>query len=219
MLKIDARALDEYMMRHCFALAAKAAAQGEYPYAAVVVRDGEFVAETTNKVAQDRDVTRHAEMVAISEAQKKLASTDLSDCTIYANMEPCAFCCYAIRESRIGKVIFSMRSPIMGGASRWNILGDRKLSDVMPEVFAPPPVLMAEFLPEEGDAALRQSSPLIWAAMRARGLLAAPSPRGNPHLASTAQRFGGAAEWIMRALRKNFFDRFGRGGSARSKKR
>ena len=70
MLKIDAQAFDEYMMRHCFALAAKAAAQGEYPYAAVVVRDGEIVAETTNKVAQDRDVTRHAETVAISEAQK-----------------------------------------------------------------------------------------------------------------------------------------------------
>lgn len=224
MLKIDAQATDEVMMRHCFALAAKSAAQGEYPYAAVIVRDGEIVAETTNKVARERDVTRHAEIVAISLAQEALACTDLSDCTIYANMEPCAFCCYAIRESRIGKVVFSMRSPIMGGASRWNILGDRKLSDAMPEVFAPPPVVMAEFLFEEGDAALRRSSPVIWAFMRARGLSVAPSPPQtsggafDAGAASRARRFGGAAQWIMRALRKNFFDRFGRGGGARKRR-
>ena len=124
------------------------------------------MAETTNRVAQDRDVTRHAEMVAICEAQEALGSTDLSDCTIYANMEPCVFCSYAIRESRIGKVVFSMRSPVMGGASRWNILGDRVLSDTMPEVFAPPPVLLAEFLCEEGDAALRRSAPLVWSFMQ-----------------------------------------------------
>ncbi len=215
---------DEHMMRRCFELAAKSAGQGEYPYAAVIVRDGEIVAETTNKVAQQRDVTRHAELVAICLAQEALACTDLSDCTIYANMEPCAFCCYAIRESRIGKVVFSMRSPIMGGASRWNILSDRKLSDAMPEVFAPPPIVMAEFLFEEGDAALRRSSPVISAFMRARGLLAAPSSRQygggafDAGAASRERRLGGAAQWIMRALRKNFFDRFGRGGSARKKR-
>jgi tRNA(adenine34) deaminase len=140
-------------------------------------------------------------------------------------MEPCAFCCYAIRESRIAKVVYSMRSPIMGGVSRWNILGDRKLSDAIPEVFAPPPVLLAEFLSEEGDATLRQSSPLVWAFMRARGLLVTPSRHhaGGDHAHTGATRraraFGGAAEWIMRVLRKNVFDRFGRGGAARRKKR
>ena len=130
---------DEHLMRRCFELAAKSAGQGEYPYAAVIVRDGTIVAETTNRVAHERDVTRHAETVAISLAQEALASTDLSDCTLYANFEPCVYCSYAIRESRIGKVVFSMRSPVMGGASRWTILGDRRLSDTLPEVFAPPP--------------------------------------------------------------------------------
>ncbi len=223
MLKIDAQIADEYMMRHCFALAAKSADQSEYPYAAVVVRDGEIVAETTNKVAQDRDVTRHAEMVAICMAQEALGSTDLSDCTIYANMEPCVFCSYAIRESRIGKVVFAMRSPVMGGASRWNVLGDRVLSDTMPEVFAPPPVLLAEFLHEEGDAALRRSAPLVWSFMQARGLLAAPSPQhGSGHhalAAKPARGFVRVVEWIMRGLRRNFFDRFGRGGGLRLKRR
>ena len=212
MLKPTAPASDENMMRHCFALAEKSADQGEYPYAAVIVRDGIIVAETTNKVAHDHDVTRHAELVAICQAQEALGSTDLSDCTIYANMEPCAFCSYAIRESRIAKVVFSLRSPVMGGASRWNILGDRRLSDTMPEVFAPPPVLLAEFMCEESDATLRRSAPLVWAFMRARGLMAKPSPGDPAHAGADtrARGFSAAAEWIMRLLRKNFFDRFGR---------
>ena len=222
--KTDAQATDERMMRHCFALAAKSAKQGEYPYGAVIVRNGRIVAETTNRVAHERDVTRHAEMVAICEAQKTLGTTDLADCTIYANVEPCAFCCYAIRESRIAKVVYSVRSPIMGGASRWNILGDRTLSDAMPEVFAPPPVLLAEFLHHEGAATLRRSSPLAWAFMRARGLLATPARHhaGGDHAHTGAIRrareFGGAAEWIMRMLRKNVFDRFGRGGARRHRR-
>ena len=99
-------------------------------------------------------------MAAISRAQKTLGTVSLDDCEIYVNAEPCAFCCYAIRESRIAKVVYSTRSPIMGGASRWNILGDHKLSKAMPEVFAPPPILLVEFLSKEGDATLRRISPL-----------------------------------------------------------
>ncbi len=223
MLKPNPQASDEDMMRHCFALAEQSAGQGEYPYAAIIVRKGKIVAETTNRVAQDRNVTRHAEMVAICEAQQTLGSTDLSDCTIYANMEPCAFCSYAIRESRIAKVVFSMRSPVMGGASRWNILGDRVLSDTMPEVFAPPPVLLAEFLCEEGDAALRRSAPLVRSVMRARGLLVMPSPNhvggDSAQTAGPAHGFVRVVEWIMRGLRRNLFDRFGRGGGLRLRRR
>jgi tRNA(adenine34) deaminase len=210
---------DEDMMRRCFELAAKSAGQGEYPYAAVIVRNGEIVAETINRVAHKRDVTHHAELVAISLAQQALDSTDLADCTIYTNVEPCAFCCYAIRESRIGKVVFSMRSPVMGGSSRWNILGDRKLSDTIPEVFAPPPVLLAEFLFEEGDATLRRSAPVAWAFMRARGLLAPPEPQqagGNhPHDSANGRGYTRVAGWLLHALRRNFFDRFGRAGGRR----
>src|ERR1017187_1649382 len=225
MVKTDTQATDEHMMRHCFALAAQSAEQGEYPYGAVIVRNGIIVAETTNRGAYDRDVPRHAEMVAICVAQEALGSTDLTDCTIYSNMEPCAFCSYAIRESRIAKVVYSMRSPIMGGAARWNILGDRTLSDAMPEVFAPPPVLLAEFLHEEGYATLRRSSPVVWTYMLARGLLVTPTRHhaggDHAHTGATRRARGsvGTAKWIMRVLRKNVFDRFGRGGAARRKKR
>lgn len=216
MLKPNPHKSDEDMMRHCLALAEKSAAQGEYPYAAVVVRNGTIVAQTTNRVAQERDVTRHAELVAISLAQQTLGSTDLADCTIYANFEPCALCCYAIRESRIGKVVFSMHSPVMGGVSRWNILADRALSDTMPEVFAPPPAILGQFLCEEASTALRRSAPMAWAFMRSRGLLGLPSqPAGRNDYAARRVGLTGMTEWIMRILRRNFFDRFGRGGGKR----
>jgi tRNA(adenine34) deaminase len=216
--KTDARATDERMMRRCFALGMKSAEQGEYPYGAVIARKGEIVAETTNRVAHNHDVTRHAEVVAICEAQKTIGSTSLDDCTMYANVEPCVFCCYAIRESRIARVVYSTRSPIMGGVSRRNILGYRKLSDTMPEIFAPPPELMPDFLSEEADATPHRSSPVAWAFIRAWGLLDAPAQR-VPGAArvdlDTEQQFHGivgALHWLMRGLRKNLFDRFGRGG-------
>jgi tRNA(adenine34) deaminase len=216
----NARMIDERMMRRCFALATKSAELGEYPYGAVIMRNGEIVAETTNRVARDRDVTRHAEVVAISEAQKMTGGTNLNDCTIYANVEPCALCSYAIRESRIARVVYAMRSPIMGGVSRWNILGDRRLSDTMPEVFAPPPDIVPDFLYEEADATLRQSSPVTWAFLRAEGLLDTPTSRiagaDCVHLAAAGQthKFADATDWLMRLLRKRFFDHFGRGGTS-----
>jgi tRNA(adenine34) deaminase len=205
----QARDVDETMMRRCFALGVKSAEQGEYPYGSVIVRNGEILAEATNRVARDLDITRHAEIVAMSQAQKTIGSTSLDGCTLYTNVEPCALCSYAIRESRIARVVYAMGSPIMGGASRWNILGDRKLSDRMPEVFAPPPELVRDFMSEEATASLRRSSPATWAFVRARGLIG-----GDVVHAAEEQSAGpaGVMGRLMRVLRKKLFDRFGRGG-------
>ncbi len=212
------RAFDEQMMRRCFALAMQSAEQGEYPYGAVIVHKGKIVAESINRVAHEHDVTRHAEVVAISEAQKAIGGTDLDGCTIYANVEPCAFCSYAIRETRIAKVVYATSSPIMGGKSRWNILADRKLSETIPEVFAPPPVIVADFLCEEADVTLRKSAPITWAFMHKGGVLDTRLQRvtdaEHPHLgkAYPPGRLANAKERLMRVLRTKVFDRFGRGG-------
>ena len=56
-------------------------------------------------------------------------------CTLYSNVEPCAMCSYCIRETRIRKVVYAIRSPIMGGHSKWRILQDPQISSVIPEVF------------------------------------------------------------------------------------
>src|SRR5579872_6958846 len=127
-------AVDRTMMERCLALAMRANDFGEYPYAAVICRNGEVVCESINLARHDRDVTHHAELVAISEALRRLNRVSLEDCTIYANAEPCALCCYAMRETRIGRVVFGVPAPLTGGLTRWNILADTKLSEVVPEV-------------------------------------------------------------------------------------
>ena len=210
---------DARIMRRCLALAIESAAQGEYPYAAIIAREGQVLVESTNRVARDRDVTRHAEVVAISEAQRATGRTSLDDCVMYVNAEPCAFCCYAIRESRIAKLVYGMRSPVMGGVSRWNILEDRMLSDTMPEVFAPPPDVVHDFLCHEADAALRRAAPLAWLFIRRRRLFeTTPRPAADHDgiCSTTSRRSRGQfamSEPLMRVLRTRFFDRFGRGGA------
>jgi len=168
MTKHDSEASDLAMMRRCIALARSAGSRGEYPFAAVIGRRGEFICETLNMVRNERDVTRHAEMVAISLAQKKLRSMSLDACTIYSTIEPCAMCSYAIRESRIGRVIFGLRSPVMGGNSRWNILTDAGLSSTLPEVFASPPDVLPGCLHHEVQKVFQTRNPFTWKFVKAR---------------------------------------------------
>src|SRR6476659_10639728 len=168
MTKHDSEAFDIAMMRRCVALAQSARSSGEYPFAAVIGRRGEFICESLNMVRNERDVTRHAEMVAISSAQKKLRSTSLDECTIYSTVEPCAMCSYAIRESRIGRVIFGLRSPLMGGNSRWNILTDTGLSAILPEVFTSPPDIVSGCLHNEVEKVFQKRNPFIWQFVKAR---------------------------------------------------
>jgi len=157
------------MMRRCIALAECSVNEGEYPFAAVIASNGLLLCESANRVRRNHDVNSHAEIVAISKAQL-LRGADLSDCTIYATVEPCAQCSYAIREARIGKVVYGLRSPLMGGHSRWNILSDTNLSTVLPEVFLPAPEIVSGFLQNEVETILHNWNPLIWQVIKARGV-------------------------------------------------
>jgi tRNA(adenine34) deaminase len=197
--------IDETMMTRCIALAGESGKSGEYPYAAVICRNGTIVAESINRVKVDQDVTRHAEVVAISRAQKALRCVSLDDCELYVNAEPCAFCSYAIRESRIGRVVYGLTSPHMGGVSKWNILTDQDISSVMPEVFAPPPEIVAGFMRQEVEKALDEWNPLIARIIKKRGLFVAAPQSVNQ---SPAPRNGSSR--ILRFLRRNLFDHFGR---------
>jgi tRNA(Arg) A34 adenosine deaminase TadA len=115
---------DRRMMTRAIALSKESGEAGEYPYGVLFCRGDAVVTESINRVKHDSDVTRHAEIVAISAAQKALRSTSLDDCVIYGSAEPCVFCSYAIRESRIGRVVYGLHSPHMGGLSKWNVLED-----------------------------------------------------------------------------------------------
>ena len=201
-------AVDRAMMTRCISLSVESGAQGEYPYGVVIGRADEVISESINRVAHERDVTRHAEIVAISLAQNVLDTTSLDDCTIYVSAEPCALCCYAIRESRIGRVIFGLHSPHMGGLSKWNVLADEDLSKVMPEVFAPPPKILAGYMAHEVEQALLEWNPLVWGVIKQRGLFIVDPVKAV--LAGDVTPRNGLMERLMGALRRVIFDRFGR---------
>jgi tRNA(adenine34) deaminase len=199
-------AFDRTIMQRCIALSVESGEAGEYPYGVVIVRDGKPVTEQINHVAQERDVTRHAEVVAISAAQKALGSVSLDDCAIYVSAEPCAYCCYAIRESRIGRVVYALSSPHMGGVSKWPVLTDRGISDTIPDVFADPPAIVSGFMAQEAEQALLEWNPVIAGALKARGLFVAGPLR---EIGATRDPKGLRAR-VMRFLRRAVFDRFGR---------
>src|SRR5262245_13404223 len=186
-------AVDGIMMHRCVALAESARQGGEYPFAAVIARRGEFICESLNMVRVEGDVTRHAEMVAIASAQKKLRATSLDDCTLYSTIEPCAMCSYAIRETRIGRVVFSLRSPVMGGHSRWKVLTDSNLSSALPEVFARPPIVLSGYLQHDVQAIFRKRNPLSWQFMKARRIFVEGSDFETVDTLNTRSRLGSLA--------------------------
>lgn len=161
--------LDILMMRRCIDLSAEAIKKGEFPFAAVIARRGEVVVEAVNEVARANDVTRHAELVAVSRAQQVLGHKDLSDCTLYTTVEPCPMCSFPMRETRIGRVVFAIGSPIMGGYSRWNVLRDPDISRAMPEAFGPVPEVITGLLRKEAEKVWWRWNPLIWAVIKSRG--------------------------------------------------
>jgi len=200
---------DKAMMARCIELSRIAVGKGEYPFGTVIALDGQIVAEAINHTVRDGDVTRHAEVVAISLAQKALRSVSLDDCEMFVNAEPCAFCCYAIRESRIRRVVFGLSSPHMGGLSKWNVLADNDLNTSMPDVFAPPPEIVTGFMAKEAQAALIEWNPLFAEVIRRRGLFAAP-PQVIMRGVDGADPRSSLRQRALRSLRRNFFDYFGR---------
>jgi tRNA(adenine34) deaminase len=181
--------VDRVMMERCIRLAAASAQRGELPFAALICKNEDVVVETTNQVVQDADVTRHAELVAISQAQKILGRKDLADCTLYTTVEPCAMCSFATRETRIGRVVFSIRSPMMGGLSKWNVLRDTELSRAMPEVFGPVPEVIVGLSRREAEKAWQTWNPLFWAVIKRNGYLGgADASAGCEHLHAIPER-------------------------------
>jgi tRNA(Arg) A34 adenosine deaminase TadA len=80
--------------------------QGQSPFGACVVKDGEIVACEHNTVWKNNNPTEHAEMNSIREASKKLGSIDLSGCNIYSTTEPCPMCFSAIHWARIAEIVY-----------------------------------------------------------------------------------------------------------------
>jgi tRNA(Arg) A34 adenosine deaminase TadA len=99
---------DRTHMQAAIALAIASKHQGDVPFGAVVVQDGQIIAYGLNGEHTRQDVTCHAEMNAVSAASRYLGRRDLSDCTIYSTAEPCPMCAGAIFHSCIKRVVFAM---------------------------------------------------------------------------------------------------------------
>ena len=93
-------------MREALTVAAEAAAAGEVPVGAVVVRDGVVIARAANRTVRDQDPTAHAEVLALRDAARSLNRWRLDDCTLLVTVEPCAMCAGALVLSRIARVVF-----------------------------------------------------------------------------------------------------------------
>ncbi|MEZ0392791.1 MAG: nucleoside deaminase [Pseudobdellovibrionaceae bacterium] len=81
--------------------------KGGGPFGAVIVKDGQIVAEGANQVTYTMDPTAHAEVVAIRMACQKLQTFDLTGCEIFTSCEPCPMCLSAIYWARISKIYFA----------------------------------------------------------------------------------------------------------------
>jgi tRNA(adenine34) deaminase len=103
-------------MKEALAEARLAAAAGEVPVGAVVVRGGEIVGRGHNMTETASDPTMHAEMIAIRQAAEKLGNWRLTDCEMYVTAEPCPMCAGACVSARLAKVNAGAPSPISGAA-------------------------------------------------------------------------------------------------------
>jgi tRNA(adenine34) deaminase len=178
MPQVGATASDHLMMERCIALSRTAGEHGEFPFACVICSDERIVAESVNRVFRDQDITRHAEMVAISAAQRELRSMRLRNCSLYTNVEPCAMCSWAIREAGVGRVVFAIGSPVMGGLTRWKLLDDERLSEAMPFFFRQAPDVVGGLLAREAEKVWSDWHPLLWQIIKLRGCLGTPhSPK------------------------------------------
>jgi tRNA(adenine34) deaminase len=154
---------DRHWMRIALGLAVRAAAVGEVPVGAVLVRLGEAIGEGWNQSIGACDPTAHAEVIALRSAGRRIGNYRLLDSTLYVTLEPCPMCAGALVLARVGRVVFGAPDPRAGSAgSVFNLLKSPALNH-RAEV-------CGEVLAEECGALLRD----FFRARRAR-----PSP-GDP---------------------------------------
>lgn len=108
---------NEKFMKEALKEAQKAYEKLEVPVGAVIVKDGKIIARAHNQKETKKDTTKHAEILAIQKASKKLESWRLIDCEMYITLEPCSMCAGAIINSRIKKIYIGTLDEKTGAAS------------------------------------------------------------------------------------------------------
>lgn len=139
---------DEQAMRLALAEARAAAAAGEVPVGAVLVKDGRVIATGRNAPIGRHDPTAHAEIAALRAAARALGNYRLDGCTLYVTLEPCAMCAGAMLHARLARVVFGAPDPRTGAAgSVLDVFGQARLNHQT--------VVQGGVLAEEGGQLLR----------------------------------------------------------------
>ena len=121
--------IDEKFMREALAEARAAAAVGEVPIGAVVVRAGEIVARAHNRRELDQDPSAHAEFAALGAAARSLGRWRLSDCTVYVTLEPCCMCAGLMVNARVGRCVYGAADAKAGAlGSLYDLNADSRLN-------------------------------------------------------------------------------------------
>lgn len=120
---------DNKFMKEALKEAKKAYDKEEIPVGAVIVRDDKIIARGHNIKELKKDTTKHAEIIAIQKASKKMDAWRLEGCTLYVTLEPCAMCAGALIQSRIKKVVIGTMDKKTGACgSVLNLLEDYKFN-------------------------------------------------------------------------------------------
>ncbi len=116
-------------MQKALRLAEEAANCGEVPIGAVLVRDGEILAEARNRREEYMDATAHAEILALRFASQTLGGWRLMDTTLYVTLEPCPMCAGALVQARVARLVYGAPDLKAGAAGTlYNIVHDKRLN-------------------------------------------------------------------------------------------
>ena len=121
--------VDQPWMEHALRLARRGAEQGEVPVGAVLVRDGEVLAEAWNRPIAEHDPTAHAESLVLRQAGQRIGNYRLTGTTLYVTLEPCPMCAGALVWARIERLVFGTFDPRGGAvASHHHLLHTQNLN-------------------------------------------------------------------------------------------
>lgn len=112
--------MDKYMYL-AYKQSLKAYKKDDVPIGTVIVKNSKIIAKAYNRKAKTNITTRHAEIIAIERACKKLKTWHLDDCEIYITMEPCLMCYGAIEQSRIKSIKYGVKNHNFGFNTKYNI--------------------------------------------------------------------------------------------------
>ena len=149
---------DEQYMEIALQLAKEAFDRGEVPVGAILVRDGEILAQDHNRREELKDAAAHAEILVLRKAGQLLGGWRLLGTTLYVTLEPCPMCAGALVQARVSRLVYGAQDPKAGAAaSLYNITSDPRLNhrlEVQEGVLSERSVsLLQDFFKERRDRA------------------------------------------------------------------